>query len=109
MWRHTCEDEHLAVRRVRVAQQARQPHDHHGVDEKDVAHVLVQAEVFQEEPETETVLLAGAASLGRGADGLGGPHQASSISSSSSSASLAQSHLAAPVWCCRNTVRLRRV
>lgn len=59
--------------------------------------------------ETERVLLAGAASLGWGWGVGGGSHQANRISSSSSSDSLAHSHLAAPVWCCRNTVRLRRV
>lgn len=70
MRRSTCEDEHFTVRSVRVAQHARQPHDDHRVDEKDVAHVLVQAEVLQEEPwvseKTEPVLLAGVASQGWG-------------------------------------------
>lgn len=50
MQSRTCEDEHLIVRNVRVAQHAWKPQDDHGVDEEDVAHVLIQVEVLQEEP-----------------------------------------------------------
>lgn len=50
---YTCKDERFAVSSVPVAQHARQPYDDHRVDEKDVAHVLIQAEVLQEEPECQ--------------------------------------------------------
>lgn len=108
----TCEDVNVTVSSDGVAQHARHPQDDHGVGDQDVAHVLVQAEVLQKEPEqTQMTLLAcSLVSLLDVVDGsVGGANQTSRASSSSSSASLAHSHWAAPVWCCRNTVRLRRV
>lgn len=48
---YTSKDVHVSVRSVWVVQHAKQPYDDHGVDEKDVAHVLIQVEVLQEEPE----------------------------------------------------------
>lgn len=47
----TCEDVDVTVRSGRVAQHARHPQADHGVDDQDVAHVLVQDEVLKEEPE----------------------------------------------------------
>lgn len=39
----------------------------------------------------------------------GGAHHANRVIRSSSSDSMAQSHLEAPEWCCRNIVRFSRV
>ena len=50
---HTGEVVDVAPGLVGLTDTSRQPEDGHGVDGQDVAHMLVQVEVLQQEPATE--------------------------------------------------------
>lgn len=114
---NTWEDVNLTISGVTVVQDAYQPQYNHRVDGQNVTDMLIEVEVLEQKPgngrrqeELISLLLlmyhlSGTEMKWHSRE----THQTTNIIRSSSSDSMAQSHRAEPVWCCKNIVRFSSV